>query len=834
MIGDDSFSEIDFNELRRINAAVTAFEESLERGESASIEQTLSSYPGSLKRPLFRELLHSEVDRSCRSGQNPDVSTYRERFPDYADLIETVFAESPQIDAAEQRTADFAGTSDPTPPVANESSFDTQRFPFRMNDYEVIEKVGQGGMGAVYRAHDPKLNRTVAIKVLLPQLASDSKARARFLREARTAAAIRHPSVVTVHAINEDHNPPFLVLEFVDGQSLAALIRDGKQLEPQGIRDIGRDLATGLVAAHGEGILHRDIKPGNILIETRDGRARLADFGLASVHSEQGSVTATGEVLGTPQYMSPEQIEGHDLDERSDLFSVGVVLYRLVTGQLPFSGKSAATVARKICDQDPVPIVDIKPETPQWLQLLISQLLRKDPADRIASADELLNCLTAETCDPRKPIRILNQKRMVAMVIAVASTVTCAAFLFPDTQIPDKAESPITVPPAEQRLAHDSILPRPVSDLVEQATSHSSPGPAPQLPLFVNSGYRLGTSASHTAEIADMDNDGDLDIIVGNGKFSIPQSNQLWINDGDGKFTLGSEKFDNRITGDIALGDVNRDGLVDVYFSNWSDTAPEWSINSLWLNEGSGRFTESSQARDPGNSRGVYMADIDVDGDLDIWISNFNESDTLWINDGSGRFAKTDLNTPGTKGGIAVLQDINSDGLPDAVIQRSSFELWLNHGNSQFRKVEVLYDGRIVCFDLRDLNNDGLVDIAAQRTAGIQIWMNAGGLKFNQQELFGNEGRYNPLAIGDLNMDGTPDILSANIEQDGATVYLNNGNGEFHAVQTGIPVKFTSQVRLGDLDNDGDLDAFFANSDNNNTSEPDQVWWNTTIHQSRP
>lgn len=261
----------------------------------------------------------------------------------------------------------------------------------RLGQYEVREVVGRGGMGVVLKANDTKLNRIVALKVLAPELASNPTARKRFVREARAAAAVSHHHVVTIYAVEEDQLP-YLAMEFIDGQSLQEKIDRQEQLQLREILRIGHQIAAGLAAAHGQGIIHRDIKPANILLEDGVERVQITDFGLARAVDEV-SITRPGEVAGTPQFMSPEQAQGQRVDSRSDLFSLGSVLYTMCTGRPPFRAESTVAVLRRICDETPRPIREVNPDVPEWLVEIIDWLLCKDPDDRFQTAAEVAELL---------------------------------------------------------------------------------------------------------------------------------------------------------------------------------------------------------------------------------------------------------------------------------------------------------------------------------------------------------------------------------------------------------------------------------------------------------
>ncbi len=262
----------------------------------------------------------------------------------------------------------------------------------RLGHYEILEVLGQGGAGIVFKAHDPKLNRFVAVKVLAPQIAANPTARKRFLREAHATAAVSHPHVITIHAVDEHEQTPYLVMECIDGRTLEQKIRDEGALDVESVLRIGLQTAQGLAAAHAQGLIHRDTKPANILLENGIERVKITDFGLARA-SDDVQVTKTGFIGGTPQYMSPEQAQGHPLDHRSDLFSLGSVIYAMCAGRSPFRADSTIAVIRRVCDDTPRPLCQINSEVPPWLAQIIDKLLAKNPDDRFQSASELADLL---------------------------------------------------------------------------------------------------------------------------------------------------------------------------------------------------------------------------------------------------------------------------------------------------------------------------------------------------------------------------------------------------------------------------------------------------------
>jgi serine/threonine protein kinase/Tol biopolymer transport system component len=257
-----------------------------------------------------------------------------------------------------------------------------------LSHYKILEKLGEGGMGVVYKAEDTKLDRLVALKFLPPHLAASEQDKARFIQEAKAASALNHPNVCTIHAIEEHEGQLFIAMEFVDGQTLRekqATINLGKAI------DIGTQIADGLAAAHEKGIVHRDIKPENIMIR-KDGIAQIMDFGLAKLRASGSKITRLtkeGSTVGTAGYMSPEQIQGLEADHRSDIFSLGVLLYELFVGELPFKGVHETALAYEIVNVDPAPLSTVKPEIDPELDRIVLECLQKEPDERYNSVKDI-------------------------------------------------------------------------------------------------------------------------------------------------------------------------------------------------------------------------------------------------------------------------------------------------------------------------------------------------------------------------------------------------------------------------------------------------------------
>jgi hypothetical protein len=259
----------------------------------------------------------------------------------------------------------------------------------RLGGYRVLGRLGAGGMGAVYKAEDPQLRRLVALKVMLPSLAADPTSRDRFLREARAAAAVEHDHVIPIHQVGEDHGTAFLAMPLLKGETLADRLKGESPLPVAEALRIGREVALGLAAAHAGGLIHRDIKPANIWLEGAARRVKILDFGLARSESPEGGdwLTDPGSVVGTPVYMSPEQARNEPLDGRSDLFSLGTVLYEMTTGRLPFRGKTTTAVLTALAVDDPRPPLAENPGVPAEVSDYILRLLSKAQDERPATAN---------------------------------------------------------------------------------------------------------------------------------------------------------------------------------------------------------------------------------------------------------------------------------------------------------------------------------------------------------------------------------------------------------------------------------------------------------------
>jgi serine/threonine protein kinase len=284
-----------------------------------------------------------------------------------------------------------------------------------LGNYEVLEIIATGGMGILLKARDPELNRLAALKVLSPELATNATARERFLREARAAAALEHENILPIYGIHAEAIPWFS-MRYVAGGSLQDALDSDLKFDISRLKSIARQTASALLAAHNAGIIHRDIKPGNILLDEDAEKIWVCDFGIART-IDNPALTYAGSVAGTPQYMSPEQADGRALDGRSDLFSLGTVLYRCATGKHAFEGNTSASVLKNIATTEPVTVTQINTRLPAWFERLLANLLAKDPRDRSPSAGDVISSIDREY-SPRPRHTARRRKRITAIVCA--------------------------------------------------------------------------------------------------------------------------------------------------------------------------------------------------------------------------------------------------------------------------------------------------------------------------------------------------------------------------------------------------------------------------------
>ncbi|MFO0941190.1 MAG: serine/threonine-protein kinase [Pirellulales bacterium] len=343
----------------------------------------------------------------------------------------------------------------------------------RIGRYEIERCIGSGGMGVVFKAIDTELNRPVAVKVLAPHLARNGAARQRFSRESRAAAAVVHEHVVAIHNVDSSVEYPYLVMQYVSGESLQSRVDREGPLSVEQILRIGIQAALGLAAAHEQGIVHRDIKPANILLEDSVERLLITDFGLART-VDDASLTHTGVVAGTPNYMSPEQAKGEQADHRTDLFSLGAVLYFVATGHPPFRAERAMGVLNRICHERHRPVWQVNSAIPDELSMVIDRLLEKRPSRRFANATNVAETLARilQQLQNRKP-RFTNRLRswgrrhsqttaaILVATIGISGWLAWSNYFLFDSTVVDRTSSANTT----------SLLPNAGSDPLKQPSA---------------------------------------------------------------------------------------------------------------------------------------------------------------------------------------------------------------------------------------------------------------------------------------------------------------------------------------------------------------------------
>lgn len=377
-----------------------------------AVDQFAQFLDGSLSEPEEATLTqHLETCRVCRS----ELETVAGAADWWSDARRFLGPNQNGESQPDPRTDDDAAkrhddeSADPAGEISLEflAPTDDPHMLGRLGPYEIAGVVGRGGTGIVLKAFERSLNRFVAVKVLAPYLATSAAARKRFAREAQAAAAVVHEHIVPIYAVDEHQGLPYMVMRYVPGRSLQERLQKQGVLRLCEVLRIGMQTASGLAAAHAQGLVHRDIKPANILLEQGVERVLLTDFGLARA-VDDASLTCSGMVAGTPQYMAPEQARGDSIDHRTDLFSLGSVLYAMCAGHSPFRSETTMGVLHRICTDRPRPLRQINPEIPEWFERVIRKLHAQNPARRYQSAGEVAELLAAQLARVQRPGAVLR------------------------------------------------------------------------------------------------------------------------------------------------------------------------------------------------------------------------------------------------------------------------------------------------------------------------------------------------------------------------------------------------------------------------------------------
>ena len=759
-----------------------------------------------------------------------------------------------------------------------------------LGPYRVIEQIGKGGMATVFKAYEPSLDRYVAIKILPEYFAHYPEFVTRFEREAKAVAKLDHPNIVPIFGYGQDQGFMYLVMRYVPAGTLREML--GQPLHLSVVGDILRQVGGALHYAHQQGIIHRDVKPSNVLMADQKW-ALLTDFGLAKMVESSSQLTKSGVGVGTPAYMSPEQGQGMKVDHRTDIYSLGVMLYEMTTGHIPYDAETPmAIVLKHISAPLPLPRV-VNPNLPEGVERVILKAMAKDPEDRFSNVDEMVKAFDkalAETPASEIPTRLGEaavQVEKTPQRVAQETLAQPATLAQPGAKtVPDLEQ-----PPAQPRVrksfpvwawvllgiillgviaggvglalrvrnlaATEQV---PVAGLGTKTQAaviqpNSTPVPPTRTPLpleptkspptkapaegFIDSGQRLGDFTAEAIHLADIDGDGDLDAIVADGNVI-----SIWMNGGTAQFKPGKPVGPDEPVVDAGVGDLDRDGDQDIFACNpLSDRG-----NMVWLNQGKGIFLATGQLLTGFSCRAVALGDLDGDGDLDAFTANAHGTqgagvpDSVWLNEGGGTFRDSGQRLGSFPSVGVALGDLDRDGDLDAFVAVDDekgligAKVYFNDGRSGFTDSgQNLGNLRNMDVALADFDMDGDLDAVMANCCnqGNTLWLNDGKGRFTDSgRSVGTGDASGGLAVGDLDGNGTVDVFVGNFinydkaDQPGAPeeVWLNDGKANFKRTDQNLGESKTGDVALGDLDGDGDLDAFVANL------AADEVWlnqWNT-------
>jgi serine/threonine protein kinase len=700
-----------------------------------------------------------------------------------------------------------------------------------LGPYRVLEVLGIGGMGVVFQAEDSQLQRPVALKTMRSLLSARPEARQRFLQEARAAAAIEHEHVVSIYQVGEHGGVPYLAMQLLQGETLEdRLKREGRLLEAEVVR-IGREVAEGLAAAHARGLIHRDVKPGNVFLVS--GRVvsgesykaqglqplgssdthqsplatrhspqcvKLLDFGLAraagNAPPEAGLPntaspvwTQVGTVVGTPAYISPEQARGEALDPRCDLFSLGCVLYRACTGVLAFGGATVQDTLRAVQQQQPRPVREINPAVSVKLESVVGKLLAKRPEERYPSAE----AVATELAGLASLIQT-HRRRWVAAAALLVFALGLAGYWL------GRARSSATVEGQETGTASGS----------------TSTALAPPCHFALAVDYPVGREP-YTVAVGDFNNDGKLDLVVSNIK-----SNKVSVllGMGDGTFRPAVEYATGKGPHGVAVADFDGDGRLDIAVCNLDDNTV-----GILLGRGDGTFRNAGSHPTGTKPRGLAVGDFNGDGKADLVVAEQGANAvSVYLGNGDGTFRSAGrYSVAGGPISVAVA-DVNGDGKADLVTASSGgnfVAVLLGNGDGTFGPASTFGvgsgPGAVV---VGDFNGDGKADIAVENFGShdVSILLGNGDGTFRAAVSYGAGTGPGGLAAGDFNGDRVLDLAVANHHSYNVSVLLGKGDGTFRPAEHYALGQTPAGVAVGDFNGDGRPDLAVVNHQSNTVS----------------
>ena len=788
----------------------------LRRRDFRELETYLLEWPELSESETVRSLLEAECLTRAIHDNVPTRGKLRQRFPEIADDInlQSILAERAhersQISNRDTIIFEQAQDDTSTVPAGILSPPERDDELGRLGPYRILDVLGVGGMGVVFLAEDERLDRKVAIKTLRANLSSSREFRQRFLREARAAARLNHDHIVPIHQVGEANGVPFLAMQLLDGETLEdRLGRERVVAIPEVLR-IGSEIVDALRAAHQIGLVHRDVKPANVWLEKGTGRVKLLDFGLASLATERSEpgpesasvdsdhqdehLTRRGERMGTPAYMAPEQTLGDAIDARSDLYSLGCVLYRMTVGQLPFAGADGLSGGLAAT---PIPPRKIDVQIPSSLDALICKLLARRPQDRPAAAEvayQELQRITVQRAAGQKTHNLWVKTSWIAATLVIGVLVL-AALVQLVLSVSDPAGISNSGSPLVQR-------------------GDTSPTP---IDFGLTRHYAVGRGPFDVAT-GDLDGDRILDLVASN---MLDDSVSVLIGNGDGSFSKAVQFATGVGPHTIAIGDFNEDQRLDIAVATLGGNSV-----TLLLGDGSGCFSDPTGFAVGLAPRGLATSDLDGDGHLDLVASNTRSNDlSVLFGNGNGTFSPA-ISYPVENSPVATaVADFNHDGFPDLASSNGggdSISVLLGLGDHNFepalhRRYGGAGPGMLA---IADYDEDGSLDVALESfgTNDVTVLLGNGDGTFRQGEVYQAGLGPGGIETCDFNGDGHVDLIVANHNSHDLSLFLGHGDGRFQPASHYLVGDMPAGVAIGDFDQDQRVDFAVANHWSDNLS----------------